>query len=222
MFDTYKTVVFDLDGTLLNGDSTGTWLRLQLLRSPARLMVGLLVSPLALVLIKYPRSRRYGASMLLWIATVGVDEAGLSSQMEMFASKVNARNLGLYWYAEGINALEKHLAAGDRVLVVTAAPQYLAECLLKRWRPALQVIGSSLRRINGGWVAKRHCRGQEKCTILAEQGFGTHWAYAYSDSDDDAPILAAAERAILINATELTVNRAQVAGVKQPTLLNWN
>ena len=217
----HACAVFDLDGTLLNGDSTGAWLSLQLRGSPWRLAAGLAVLPPALLLIRFPRLRRYGASLLLWIATAGVNEAGLQSKMNAFATRFHADRLGLRWYSDGIRALEKHLAAGDRVVVVTAAPQWLAERLLKPWLPSLQVIGSSLRRDSGGWVAQRHCRGAEKCRMLAEKGFGYRWTYAYSDSDDDAPLLVAAEQAFLINATERTICRANAAGVNRPTLLQW-
>jgi phosphatidylglycerophosphatase C len=42
-------------------------------------------------------------------------------------------------------------------------------------------------------VADIHCRNQRKCQALAEAGHGKRWAYAYTDSLDDLPLLRGAE-----------------------------
>ena len=74
--------VFDLDGTLLDGDSTGLWLWERLRRSPLRALLTLAVAPLAAPLVAIPRTRRAGASILLWIATFGLCEKGLSASLD--------------------------------------------------------------------------------------------------------------------------------------------
>ena len=69
--------VFDLDGTLLDGDSTALWLWSRVRRFVPRLLATLIVAPIAIPMVIAPRTRRAGASILLWIATVGLDERGL-------------------------------------------------------------------------------------------------------------------------------------------------
>ena len=59
----------------------------------------------------------------------------------------------------GLATLREHIARGDRVVVVTAAPQWLAERLLAPFAGDLQVIGSTLHKAGGGWIVQRHCRG---------------------------------------------------------------
>lgn len=216
------TVVFDLDGTLLAGDSTETWLRTLLVSAWWRLLPALLILPLALALIKFSRLRRHGASILLWIATVGYDEVSLMAKATEFAESFRRERTRLRWRQDGIDVLQQHLAAGHRVIVVTAAPACLAERLLMPWADRLCVIGSSLSRIAGGWVGGRHCRGLEKCRFLAERGFGNRWSYAYSDSDDDAPILAAADNAFIVNAKPAVLANLAASGLARVKRVTWS
>jgi phosphatidylglycerophosphatase C len=212
--------IFDLDGTLLDGDCTREWLRLRLQKSLWRLMLALPVLPLALLLLRFPNLRRFGASALFWIATVGTDNASLLTSFDEFVKHFHDRRTCLCWFGDAIRQLEAHLVNGEQVVVVTATPQWLVERLLRPW-PEVRVIGSSLKSMLGGWIAGRHCRNVQKCYMLSEQGFGNAWAYAYSDSADDAPMLAAAEQASLINASARTVRLAIASGVKNPQVLHW-
>ena len=68
--------VFDLDGTLLDSDSTALWLWERVRRSWARTAATLLVAPVAVPMVLVPCTRQAGASILLWIATAGLSEAG--------------------------------------------------------------------------------------------------------------------------------------------------
>src|SRR5581483_2315074 len=137
------TAVFDLDGTLLAGDSTVAWLRMLFLSSWLRCTVAAIASPICLPLIWYPASRRIGASVLLWIATVGYDQNALVESMEAFVKCFEQGDGSLRWRNDGLRAMDRHLAAGDRVLVVTAAPQWLAQRLLGS---RSRVLGSTLTR----------------------------------------------------------------------------
>jgi phosphatidylglycerophosphatase C len=49
----FESAVFDLDGTLLHGDSTGFWLRDMLGASWSRFVFALLLAPLALPLVRW-------------------------------------------------------------------------------------------------------------------------------------------------------------------------
>src|SRR5580693_5587295 len=64
-----RVAVFDLDGTLLRGDTTVEFIRGLILHSRARTAAALLTVPLLGPLFFMPFARRYAITMLLWIAT---------------------------------------------------------------------------------------------------------------------------------------------------------
>ncbi|AXI02647.1 haloacid dehalogenase-like hydrolase [Aquirhabdus parva] len=204
-----KIVVFDLDKTLLAVDSTETWIREQIFGSPYRFAMGVVSAPLGLMLMHFPEKRKFGASIFLWIATVGLNESQKMESIEQFNQRFHAGLTKSYWFKDGIAVLEEHIQNGHKVIIVTAAPKLLAEKLFEPWKDEVAVIGSTVRALWGGWISDRLCRHSEKCNFLMENGFGVNWDFAYSDSEDDIPILAAAEKAYLINASRKTTKRVQ-------------
>ena len=72
-----EIVVFDLDGTLLSGDSTRTWLTDKLKSNIFRFIAALIVTPIALPLMKFKKYKSKGASLYLWIATYSLNEQEL-------------------------------------------------------------------------------------------------------------------------------------------------
>jgi phosphatidylglycerophosphatase C len=216
-----RIAVFDLDGTLLVGDSTVAWLRMLLLSSWLRGAAAIITLPFCLFLIWFPASRRIGASVLLWIATLGYDRNAVANSIHSFVKRFEQGRIGLRWRNDGLQAMDRHLADGDSVLVVTAAPVWLAERLLAS-RPHVRVLGSTLARRWGGWFLDYHCHGEGKCRTLEQSGYGTAWDYAYTDSYDDAPLLAAAvERGFIVNARPRVVARLQARGQERISQLRW-
>lgn len=214
--------VFDLDGTLLAGDSTADWLRMLLFSSWLRGTAAVMTLPVTLLLVWMPSSRRIGASILLWIATVGYDQNALAASIELFGKRFEQGERSLRWRKDGLVAMDRHLAAGDRVLVVTAAPVWLAERLLTS-RPDVHVLGSRLARRWGGWILIHHCYGKEKCRMLEQNGYGTAWDYAYTDSYDDAPLLAAAgKQGFIVNARPGVVAKLTARGRARISDLRWS
>ena len=216
-----QIAVFDLDGTLLAGDSTAAWLRMLLLSSWVRCIAAAMTLPASLPLLWFPASRRIGASVLLWIATLGFDQNAIAQSIEAFAKRFERGECALRWRNDGLAAMDRHRAAGDLVLVVTAAPVWLAQRLLA-FRTDIPVLGSTLARCWGGWIVKHHCHGQKKCRMLEQSGYGTAWDYAYTDSYDDAPLLAAArKRAFIVNARPGVVARLEARGQSRISTLRW-
>lgn len=213
--------VFDLDHTLLSSDSTAVWMPGLLRASPLKLIAALVVLLPAAILLKAPSTRRFGASALLWIATLGLDEAALKRNVDAFVARFEGGSPAMRWFEDALAKLREHLAQGHRVVVVTAAPQWLAERLLRPFGSDLRVIGSTLRRTGGGWVIDRHCRGQAKCQMLFEAGYGNAWRWAYSDSDEDAPMLARAQEAFLVNASPKVQRRAAAHRVAHAVVVEW-
>lgn len=207
------TIVFDLDGTLLNGDSTSVWMAARIGNSAWRALLAIAVLPFALPLFFYRPSRRIGASAILWVATVGMTQAELRRSFQRFAVDV-AEGEKLVWRQAGIAELAGRLEAGDTALIATAAPAWLAESLVETLPFRVPVVGTSLARLFGGWVGHDHCRHQAKCDAITRAGYGDRWAAAYSDSADDAPLLARATAAFLVNASPRNARRLAVLRVE--------
>jgi phosphatidylglycerophosphatase C len=189
--------------------------------SPLKLIAALPLLPVALVMLHMPSARRLGASLLLWIATFGLDRVALERSIDAFAARFEQGMRSLRWFDDGMARLREHIARGDRVVVVTAAPRWLADRLLVSFASDLQIIGSELRRAGGGWIVQRHCRGGEKCRMLLEAGYGQAWQWAYSDSEDDAPILARAKSAFLVNPSATTQRRVAARGASHAVVVHW-
>lgn len=215
------TAVFDLDGTLLSGDSMRVWLREQVHGSPARMGIALILAPVWWPLLLWARTRRYGASLFLWIATVGCNSRSLTQRFGEFAQRVHAGTAQVQWYPDALKALEGHLQAGHRVAVVTAVPIPLLEQLLQQRYPHVTLIGSSIRRFALGWVGQRYCRGIEKCRLLEENDFGSTWDFAYSDNADDVSLLRAARSGHVINATAAVRRCFEEAGLSNVQYRVW-
>jgi phosphatidylglycerophosphatase C len=213
--------VFDMDGTLLNGDSTALWLWERAKRSPLRLIATLAVAPVAVPMVALPFTRRAGASILLWIATAGLSEQQLLASCDDFARAFVEKRCSLAWKPQALAALDGHVAAGDRVVVVTAAPTCLANALLRTLDQRVDVLGTSLKPGLGGWIANIHCRNQRKCQALAEAGHGARWAYAYTDSLDDLPILRAADKPVIVKGGKAAERRLFRAGLMNGRAAAW-
>ena len=183
-----------------------------------RCTVAALTLPVSLPLVWFRATRRFGASVLLWIATLGYDQNALEESIESFGKRFERGEDSLRWRNDGLKATERHLAAGDRVLVVTAAPVWRAERLLGS---RSRVLGSTLTRRCGGWIAGHHCFGKEKCRILEQNGYGTAWDYAYTDSYDDAPLLAAGKQGFIVNARSGVVAKLTARGHSRISQLRW-
>jgi phosphatidylglycerophosphatase C len=216
-----RLAVFDLDGTLLAGDSTVAWVRTLLFSSWLRCIAAAIALPAWLLLIWIPSTRKVGASILLWIATVGYDQGAITHSIEAFARRFEQDDCAIRWRSDGLATMNSHLATKDRVVVVTAAPEWLAARLLASWAD-VRVLGSTLGRRWGGWVIEDHCFGQEKCRALQQHGYGSAWDVAYTDSYADAPLLAAAtECAFIVNPRRGLVAKLK-SHVRSPILpLRW-
>jgi phosphatidylglycerophosphatase C len=213
--------VFDLDGTLLDGDSTAVWLWSRVRRSPLRWLATMVAAPVAIPMVIAPRTRRAGASILLWIATAGLNERQLRDSCADFAERFQARSLPLRWREPGMDTLDEHLAHGDEVVVVTAAPTVLAWALITPLERPIVVLGTSLKRRAGGWVADVHCRNQRKCQALAEAGHGKRWAYAYTDSLDDLPLLRGADTPAIVGCGKAAKRRLSRAHLPNGRAMAW-
>jgi phosphatidylglycerophosphatase C len=216
-----RLVVFDLDGTLLAGDSTVAWVRALLFPSWLRCIAAAIALPVWLLLIWIPSTRKVGASILLWIATVGYDQDAITRSIQDFAKGFEQGACAIRWRSDGLATMNSHLATKDRVVVVTAAPEWLAARLLASWTE-VRVLGSTLARRWGGWVLEDHCFGKAKCHALQQYGYGSAWDVVYTDSYADAPLLAGAtECGFIVNPRRGLVAKLKARTQSRISPLRW-
>lgn len=92
-----EIVVFDLDGTLLSGDSTKAWLTDKLKSNIFRFIAALIVMPIALLIMKFKKYKSNGASLYLWIATYGLNEEKLEYSFKNFSKIISKTILSIHY-----------------------------------------------------------------------------------------------------------------------------
>lgn len=196
-----RTVVFDLDHTLIRFDSFA-WFNLYVLWRWWRMLLAVLVSPVVALLWIASRTRLYAVSTLVWCGTVGMDETELFRQMDRYVAKAFDDPRSGAWVCQGaIKELLRHQREGARIVVATGSVAPLAERVCRKLGiVGVEVVGSTLQRWRSGWVADRHCFGLSKVSMLREHGL-ERWDVVYTDSAADLPLLTQGTRRYVVNPT---------------------
>lgn len=199
MTDNPGAVVFDFDDTLLVGESTGQWLRWALRRARWNKFLVLGLAPLWWPLLRSgERNYRRGVSLLMWAATWRWPQGRLSASFEKFTREFQNGATRLRWNEPVCAELDAAVRRGQRVVVVTAAPQELAQDMLRSRWPRLAVLGTQLCQRRGGWVAVELCRGPAKLDVLTRKGVTPPYSAVYSDSAVDLPLFAEARVRVFV------------------------
>lgn len=212
------TVVFDFDGTLLQGDCGASFLRFLLRRNPLRWVLALLASPLLAPLLAIPRTRRFAVSGFLWIATALLRKGRFDALLSAFIARFPLHPIG-----PAVAALREEVSRGHRVVVATGAFAPLADGLLRRMqlREQVSVIGSETRRWAGGLVVRVQCNREHKIRQLHAQGFPGPYLRAYSDTWSDFPLLDAADAPVLVNGDPRTRKRLRERYGRRLRVVAW-
>lgn len=215
-------VVFDFDHTLYDGDSGSHLFKWLIERNGWRVLLALLVAPVAGPMVAWLPTRRAGISVFVWVGTLGVrDRAALDALIDRYvASHVEAIKARLLPLA--LDVFHQHRERGDCVVVATGAPPELARAILAFVaHQDVPVIGTLLGPKLGGMGALRHCHHAMKMTMIRGAGYTAPVARAYSDSSADLPLLQAAEKPVVVNPKAARVamfRRVLPAGTP---ILNW-
>jgi phosphatidylglycerophosphatase C len=223
--------VFDLDGTLLRGDTTVEFIRGLILRSPARTAGALLIGPLLAPSFFMPFTRRYAITGLLWIATAGVPPGRIEVLVERFAAAHAAEGNRIPVVLDRLHA---HLAAGDRVVIATGCADWLATATCRALGlDRVEVMAACLRQERNFVRPSPDSRiwnalptstgvfsfGLEKLRRLAAAGVTFPVAYAYTDSATDLPLLLAATERYVVEPSPRHLRRIRAkAGPKYVVL----
>jgi phosphatidylglycerophosphatase C len=197
-------VLFDFDGVLTHADTFELFVR-------ERYGVGrrlLVVLALPWLLLLWPFTRRLRRA-LVHIALLGLNERRYRMAAEAFAERL-ARRPG-HFCRDGVRALRRHQAAGERVIVVTGCEHHLVESLLDQLGlGGVELVASRLRP---GWFGLRvahHNIGEGKLKALTAHGVPA-WRRAYGDSLHDVAMLKAAAEPVLVNGTPKLCKRIERA-----------
>lgn len=216
--DTRRVVLFDFDGVLIHGDTFGMFIRDRYARAWWRKGLVLLVSPWLLVVL--PFSWRRVARTLVRIGLLGVGEVRYQQAAQVFAATLVHRPR--QFCREAVRHLRAHLAAGDRVVIVTGCEDTLVRAVLDGLGvDGMEVLASRLRAGRLGMRPDWHNIGRRKVELLAQHGLEA-WELAYSDSQLDLPMLALADEAVLVNATPKLCKRVEKALGRTVTRVAWD
>jgi phosphatidylglycerophosphatase C len=203
--------VFDLDGTLLRGDTTAEFIRGLILRSPPRGAVALISAPVLGPLFFVPFARRYAITALLWIATVGLPPGRFEALMEEFVVEHTAEGSRIL---VALDRLQAHLDAGHRVVIATGCADWLATAVCRALGlDTVEVVAARLQQGRRFVRPSRGCSmwnalpaatgafsyGVEKVRRLTAAGISIPVAYAYTDSVNDLPLLLAATERYVVD-----------------------
>ena len=206
-----RVAVFDLDGTLLRGDTTAEFIRGLILRSPPRAAAALLVAPVLGPFFFVPFARRHAITVLLWIATADVPPERIQALAEEFAARHAAEGNQI---SVALDRLHAHLEAGHRVIIATGCADWLATAVCRALGlDTVEVVAARLQHGRnfvrpspgcGMWNALPTSTGAfsfgvEKVRRLSAAGISLPVAYAYTDSVTDLPLLLAATERYVVD-----------------------
>lgn len=212
-----RTVLFEFDRVLVRGDAFELFARDRCARHWFRKVLVWLASPCLLAV--RPFSRRRVRRALARIALLGVGEQRYGRLAAAFAGTLVHRPR--QFHRAGLNALRRHQAAGDRVVVVTTCEDRLVRAVLAELGLAgIEVVASRLRRGAFGMRPAWHNVGRRKLEALARCGIAGV-EVAYCDSGSDLPLLAAAAEPVLVNATPKLCMRIEKALGRSAARVEW-
>ncbi|MGY1698760.1 haloacid dehalogenase-like hydrolase [Geodermatophilus sp. SYSU D00766] len=217
-----QTVVVDLDGTLVAGDSFGAFLRSLLAGHPLRLAAALLTAPVWLPALALGPVRVSAERWLVWLAAVGLDAEAFAAAARSFAGE-HAGVAGGRAAVAAVARLRGHLDRGDRVVVATACPVPLAvEVCRVIGLGEVEVVASDLRRTRWGLPSRTvPARGRGKLQALRAAGVALPVDHAYSDSASDLPLLRAARVPHVVDPTPRDLARLRRELGADVDLLRW-
>lgn len=190
------TVLFDFDGVITVDDTFAHFMRERYAGLGRKLLLLPALPWLALV---WPFSWRLGVRTLVHVGLLGVGERHYRELALDFASRLVRRPR--QFQRDALFALRRHLAEGDRVVVVTGCEHTLARGVLDELGlPGIELLASELVPRWAGMRVKRHNVGRRKLQSLADAGVA-RWQRAYGDSALDIPMLKAAAEPVLVNAS---------------------
>ncbi|MGK0290985.1 MAG: phosphoserine phosphatase [bacterium] len=221
-----KIAVFDFDHTIVNTETSVTFIKFLLKRNKIRLAFALLFSPIAIFLLLHSLTRHIGISFFSWFATVGLTPRKLMQQFYCFVDLYFEPPINGSAFQEAIQKLQWHAEKGHQIVVLSGSSVRLLKKILHKILPSevkVQAIGSIEGMYLGGCILKQHCFGQNKIQMAYRAGVTTQlWDYGYSDSSTDFPMLIHCKEKHLINPRRRTQKKAEKKLGENLFIHQWN
>jgi phosphatidylglycerophosphatase C len=192
-------IVYDMDGTLFHGDCGGAFIKQQIKANYGRLLLSILIAPIAFPMLHIPPLRRLGVSAYLWIASVGLSETSYQTVLNAFIKQYRIRPIEVV-----LAQCRMDIAEGRKVVIATGAGYEMASAFIQHLGMENQVglVTSRSRQFFGGMISSIQSNGEVKLQELIKHGYPPPYLRAYSDTASDLPILQAALKAFLVNYRE--------------------
>lgn len=192
-------VVYDMDGTLFRGDCGGAFIKQRIKASFWRLLLSILIFPIAFPMLYISSMRRFGVSAYLWTASVGISEENYKEILCAFIAQYRIKPI-----EPVLSQCRKDISEGKQVVIATGAGYEMASALIRHLGMENQVglVTSQSKRFCGGMISEVQCNGEVKLQQLVKHGYPPPYLRAYSDTASDLPILRSAAIAHLVNYRE--------------------
>lgn len=213
--------IFDLDDTLLAGDSASLWLEY---------MVNTGIAPFSMLATEQAMMQQYRKGALDMSAYLdftfaplrGLSVSEIQERVEQFVTHMIAPRI----YPEGMARLDWHRQRGDIPLLISASPAHIVH-------PIARLLGIE-HSLAIELETRDDCYTGQSCGTLTyregkvirlQQWLTEHPAYSiersfgYSDSRNDIPLLSATDRPYVINPDRKLHSVALAQGW---TVLCWN
>lgn len=207
----HRLVVFDLDGTLTRHDTLLPYLGGFALRHPRRWPRLWRLLPAALDYLMRGRDRGRLKARVIRAVMGGEDRRTVDAWSETFVQRLNPSRT---FHAAALAALAAHRSKGDRLVLLSASPDLYVPRIGRRLgfeRTVCTEVRFEGERLEGSLLTANR-RGEEKVACLAALRalYPGHRVVAYGNSASDLPLLAQADRGVLVNGGG-RLDRAAVA-----------
>jgi HAD superfamily hydrolase (TIGR01490 family) len=208
-----RLALFDLDGTLLAGDTDALWC--DFLIGEGVLERAAFEAANRAIAERYARGAITPAEFCAFYAATlaGRSAAEWAPLRQRFVAAVIAPRLG----TRSLALVEQHRVAGDRLVLTTATSRFLTEPIAERLGIAdliaseLEVVAGRFTGRNAGVVNMRDGKVTRLKAWLAGQGLGDDSlarATFYSDSINDLPLLRAVAKPVAVDPDSLLAAEA--------------
>ena len=194
--------IFDLDGTLVRGDTFVKYIAGFLMRRPIRLFRCVVLLGVIVGFVRGLVTAAQIKERILIAALGGSDRTEIRRYTDEFLIRLIPEGMS----KRGLNVLERHRNLGDTLVLLSASPDvYVVE--LGRRLGFHEVICTKVQW-NGerfsGKLCSPNIKGEEKvqCFLKIRRCFAEAIVVAYADHISDVPLLRAVDAGVLVNGSK--------------------
>jgi HAD superfamily hydrolase (TIGR01490 family) len=144
-------------------------------------------------------------------------EGQLVSDLQILVDEVYDKHIKLKLWPETVRLAKDHIKQGREVWLVTAAPQELGDVIAHELG-LTGAIGTKVERKNGiltGRLVGKPIHGPQKrkaiVALAKDRNLSLKRSYAYSDSQNDLPMLTAVGHPVAVNPDKILTRYAKAA-----------